>query len=152
MVCEIFFCSNLPDFAVESLKFLILQETETLKKLVILGNGSPPPPAKKISYFRRYIFFDYHATKIFTEYLLAMEMKKTKIFLNKPVHLGVSIPQLSEILMCEFWFDYIKPKFGKKGKLCHMDTDSFIIYIKQMISTKILQEMLKQDLTLQIKN
>ena len=54
--------------------------------------------------------------------------------------------------MCEFWFDYIKPKFGKKGKLCHMDTDSFIIYIKQMISTKILQEILKQDLTLQIKN
>ena len=81
-----------------------------------------------------------------------MEMKKTKIFLNKHVHLGVSIPQLSEILMCEFWFDYIKPKFGKKGKLCHMDTDSFIIYIKLMISTKILQEMLKQDLTLQIKN
>ena len=80
-----------------------------------------------------------------------MEMKKTKIVLNKPVHLGLSILELSEILMCEFWFDYIKPKFGKKGKLCHIDTDSFIVYIKQMISTKILQ-MLKQDLTLQIKN
>ena len=152
MVCEIFFCSNFPDFVVGSPKFFILQETETLKKLVILGNGSPPSHPKKISYFRRYIFFDYHATKIFTEYLLAIEMKITKIFLNKPVHLGVSIPQLSQILMCEFWFDYIKPKFGKKGKLCHMDTDSFIIYIKQMISTKIFQEMLKQDLTLQIKN
>ena len=149
MVCEIFFCSNLPDFAVESLKFLILQETETLKKLVILGIGSPP---QKISYFRRYIFFDYHATKILTEYLLAMEMKKTKIVLNKPVHLGLSILELNEILMCEFWLDYIKPKFVKKGKLFHMDTDSFIVHIKQMISSKILQEMLKQDLILQIKN
>ena len=87
-----------------------------------------------------------------TEYLLAMEMNKTKIVLNKPVHLGLSILELNEILMCEFWLDYIKPKFGKKGKLFHMDTDSFIVHIKQMISTKILQEMLKQDLTLQIKN
>ena len=32
--------------------------------------------------------------------------------------------------MYEFWYDYVKPKYGKKAKLCHMDTDSFIVYIK----------------------
>ena len=32
--------------------------------------------------------------------------------------------------MYEFWYDYVKPKYGEKAKLCHMDTDSFIGYIK----------------------
>ena len=32
--------------------------------------------------------------------------------------------------MFEFWYDYVKPKYGKKAKLCYMDTDSFIVYIK----------------------
>ena len=34
------------------------------------------------------------------------------------------------MLMYEFWYDYLKPKYGEKVKLCHMDTDSFIVYIK----------------------
>ena len=32
--------------------------------------------------------------------------------------------------MYEFWYDYIKPKYGDRAKLCYTDTDSFIIYIK----------------------
>ena len=32
--------------------------------------------------------------------------------------------------MCEFWYDYAKPKHGEKSKLCYMDIDSFIVYIK----------------------
>ena len=32
--------------------------------------------------------------------------------------------------MCDFWYDYVKPKYGKKAKLCYIDTDSFIVYIK----------------------
>ena len=31
--------------------------------------------------------------------------------------------------MFEFWFDYVKPKYGEKGKLCYIDADSFIVYI-----------------------
>ena len=50
--------------------------------------------------------------------------------MNKPVHLGLSILELSKILMYEFWYDYVKPKYGEKVKLCYMDTDSFIVYIK----------------------
>ena len=63
--------------------------------------------------------------------------------MNKPVHLGLSIPELSKILMHEFWYDYVEPKYVKKAKLCYMDTDSFIVYIKQAIFIKILQNMLK---------
>ena len=52
--------------------------------------------------------------------------------MNKPVHLGLSILGLSKILMYEFWYDYIKPKYGEKAKLCNMDTDilTFIVFIK----------------------
>ena len=48
----------------------------------------------------------------------------------------------------EFWHDYGKPKYGEKPKLCQMNTDSFIGYVKQIILIKILQKMLKQYLTL----
>ena len=37
---------------------------------------------------------------------------------------------LSRISMYEFWYDYAKPKYGVKAKLCYMDADSFIVYIK----------------------
>ena len=74
---------------------------------------------------------NYHTTKFFTENLLAIEMKKTEILMNKPVYFGLSIPRLSKILMYEFWYDHVKPKYGKKVKLCYMDMDSFIVYIKR---------------------
>ena len=48
-------------------------------------------------------------------------MKKMQIPMNKPVHLGFSILELSRILMYEFWYDYIKTKYGEKSKLCYMD-------------------------------
>ena len=46
---------------------------------------------------------NYDTTKFFTEHLLSIEMKKkqTKIFMNKPVYLGLSILELSKVLMCE---------------------------------------------------
>ena len=53
---------------------------------------------------------NYHATKHFSKNLLAIEMKKTKVKMNKPVYLGMSILDISKTLMYEFWYDYIKPK------------------------------------------
>ena len=32
--------------------------------------------------------------------------------------------------MYKFWYDYIKPKYEDRAKLCYMDTDSFVIYIE----------------------
>ena len=51
-------------------------------------------------------------------------MRKTKVKVNKPVYQGMSI------LDIEFWYDYIKPKYGNIVQLCNTDTDSFIIHIK----------------------
>ena len=56
-------------------------------------------------------------------------MKKTKVKMNKPIYLGMSILDISKTLMYEFWYDYVKPKYKDKAKLCYMDTDSFVINI-----------------------
>ena len=60
---------------------------------------------------------------------MAIEMKKTKVKMNKPIYLGMSILDISKTLMYEFWYDYIKPKYQDRAKLCYMDTDSFVIHI-----------------------
>ena len=92
---------------------------------------------------------NYHTTKWFSEKLLVTEMKKTKVKMNKSIYLGLSILEISKTLMCEFWFHHMKPKYGDNVKLCYMDTNSFIT-LKQKISVKILQMMLKKDLIDQI--
>ena len=92
---------------------------------------------------------NYHATKFFTEKLLAIRMRKTQILMKKFVYLGLSMLDLSKTVMCEFWHDYVRPKYGENAKLCYIVTDSFILYVK-MIFTKTLQKMLKQNLTVQI--
>ena len=73
---------------------------------------------------------NYHTKKSFTENLLAIEMTKTKILMNKPVYLGLSILDLSKTIMHEFWYNYVKPKYGENAKLCYIDTDSLIVHVK----------------------
>ena len=68
--------------------------------------------------------------------------------LNKPVHLGLSILELSTILMYEFWYDNVKSKYLEKQNCVTWLYE----YIKQMIFIKTLQKMLKLDLILQIMN
>ena len=69
--------------------------------------------------------------------------------MNKPIYLGLSILEISKLLMYEFWYDYMKPKYGNNIKLCYMDTDSFVMIFKK-IFTKALLVMLKKDLIRQI--
>ena len=95
---------------------------------------------------------NYHTTKFFTENLLAIEMKKTEILLNKAVYSGLSILELSKILMYEFWYDYVKPKYDKKAKFCYMDTDSFVVYIKADHNYRDIAEDVETRLILQIMN
>ena len=57
-------------------------------------------------------------------------MRKTQIFMSKPVYLGLSILEVSKIVMYELCYDYVKPKYNEKVKLCYMDTEIFIVHIK----------------------
>ena len=72
---------------------------------------------------------NYHTTKHFSENLLAIQMKKTKVIMNKPVGLGMSILDISKIPMYEFRYGYMKPKYGDRAKLCYMDTDSIFLIL-----------------------
>ena len=73
---------------------------------------------------------NYHTKKHFPENLMAIQSKMTKVKMNKPVYLSMSILGITETLMYKFWHDYIEPKYQDKAKVCYMDTDSFIIHIK----------------------
>ena len=60
---------------------------------------------------------------------MVIEMKKTRVKMNKPLYLGMSILDISKTLMYKLCYDYFKPKYRDRAKLCHTDTDSFIIDI-----------------------
>ena len=72
---------------------------------------------------------NYHTINCISENLSIIEMKKTKVKMNKPIYLGLSILDISKILMYEFWYNFMKPKYNDNVKLWYMDTDSFIINI-----------------------
>ena len=67
---------------------------------------------------------------LFGENLMGCEMRKVKVVMNKPIYLGQAILDLSKIIMYEFHYDYMVPKYGEKLNLCYMDTDSLIYNIE----------------------
>ena len=73
---------------------------------------------------------NYKNTVRFSDNFMAMNMRRNKVVMNKPVYLGLAILDLSKIEMYEFHYDYIKPKYGGAAKLMYTDTDSFVYHIK----------------------
>ena len=91
---------------------------------------------------------NFWAIKDISVNLVATEMKETKVKMNKPIYLEFSILDLGKIVMYEFWYEYMKPKYADNVKLCYMVTDSCTL--KQKIFMRILQMMKGKDLTHQI--
>ena len=91
---------------------------------------------------------NYDRCTIFDENLIAVQMKKTKLYFNKPVYLVMSILDLSKHLMYDFHYNYIKTKYGDKAKLLFTDTDSLAYQIKTNNFTKISTSTLRNGLTL----
>ena len=58
---------------------------------------------------------NYHSCKKFSDHLMAIEMKKTRVKMNKTLYLGKSIFDISEMLMYNFWYDYFKPKYEDRA-------------------------------------
>ena len=81
---------------------------------------------------RRYFVSEpnYYRTKWFSESLFGNEMNEIKVKMNKTIDLGLKILEISKTVICQFFYNYIKPKYQGKSNLCYMDTDSFIINTK----------------------
>ena len=84
---------------------------------------------------------NYHTMKLTEENLSIIEMKIAEVKLNKPIYLGLSILEISKIIIYEFWYDYMKRKYGDMVKLCYTDTDSLVMTIK----TKDFYKDIAQD-------
>ena len=82
------------------------------------------------AYLRNVMKPNFESGVLFDENLMGSEMGKIKVVMNKPVYLGQAILDLSKIIMYEFHYDYMKPKYGENLKLCYMDTDSLVYHIK----------------------
>ena len=73
---------------------------------------------------------NYNSCKQFAKDLMAIEMRKTEVLMDKPIAIGQAILDISKTVIYEFWYDYLKPKYRDKVKLCYMDTDSSFIYVE----------------------
>ena len=82
--------------------------------------------------------------KLIDEDLAIIEMRKTRVKMNKPIYLGLSILEISKITMYEFWYDYVKSKYMDNARLCYMDTDSFVINVKTKDFYKDIAEDVKE--------
>lgn len=85
---------------------------------------------------------NFHSASIFTEDLVAVQMKPTKVVLNKPIYIGYTVLELSKSHMYDFHYSVIKPLYGDSVELCYTDTDSFIYHIQ----TSDFYQSLKRDL------
>ena len=73
---------------------------------------------------------NYISCNALSDELMAIEMRKTKISMNKPILVGQTILDKSKIVMYKFFYDYIKPKYQDKVKLLYMDTHSYVLHIQ----------------------
>ena len=73
---------------------------------------------------------NYHTTKWFSSDLIAIEMRKTKIKMDKSIYLGMSMLGITKTVMYKYYYDYIKPNYQNRADLCYMDTDILKFHIK----------------------
>lgn len=73
---------------------------------------------------------NFKRSTIFDENLVALEFEKTSILMDKPISIGMAILDISKVVMYEFYYDYLKPKYGSDVCLAYTDTDSFVLHVK----------------------
>lgn len=79
---------------------------------------------------------------IFSENLIAVELQKTAVVYNKPIYVGFSILDISKTVMYNFYYNYLKRRYGSNVSLLYTDTDSLVI----RVHTENFYDDMKNDL------
>lgn len=85
---------------------------------------------------------NFKRSTIFDENLVAIEMEQTGILMNKPISIGMAILDISKVVMYEFYYNFLKAKYGENVCLAYTDTDSFVLHV----TTDDFYEDMKQNL------
>ena len=72
----------------------------------------------------------YSRFALFSNDMAGIHMHKRRLVLNKPVYTGMTILENSKILMYEFFYDFLKTKYGPWCDLIYTDTDSLLLHIQ----------------------
>ena len=87
---------------------------------------------------------NYKSCVAFSDHLLAIEMRKTRIYMDKPVMVAQAILDKSKELMYHFYYYYFKPKYQEDVKLMYMDRDSFVLETETCDFFEDIKEDLKE--------
>ena len=87
---------------------------------------------------------NYASCTTFSDHLMAIEMRRTNILMDKPIMVGQPILDKRKELRCSFWYEYLKPKYKDKINLLYMDTDSFVIEVETVDFFKDTKDGLKE--------
>ena len=68
--------------------------------------------------------------RIFNSDLVAIEMSRVNMFLNRPMYIGEAILDVSKVLMQDFYYNFLYKKYGERLSLCMSDTDSLLIFLE----------------------
>ncbi|XP_011698920.1 PREDICTED: uncharacterized protein LOC105456518, partial [Wasmannia auropunctata] len=85
---------------------------------------------------------NFHSRSVFSENLVAVEMRKLEVKFNKPIYVGMCILDISKTCLYEFHHEYMLPSFQEKCKVMYTDTDSLIYHIE----CDDVYEIMKRDI------
>jgi len=77
---------------------------------------------------------NFHSRSVFSENLVAIEMRKLEVKFNKPIYVGMCILDISKTCLYEFHHDYMLPMYHEKCKIMYIDTDSLIYRVRRCMT------------------
>ncbi|XP_018365191.1 PREDICTED: uncharacterized protein LOC108762616 [Trachymyrmex cornetzi] len=94
---------------------------------------------------------NFHSRSVFSEELVAVELRKLEVQLNKPIYVGMCILEISKIRLYEFHYEYIMPLYPDKCKILYTDTDSLIYLLEYLMKDENNGEMMTEFIGLRAK-